>query len=115
MCANTLDMCPKGFRPVLRIIHREFQKAEKGIEERSCPKDNYFCQLSILNERYSMDLMLSYRKRFYSLYLIDNFYGYKRLVSLNFFGGQKKFSITKFPAQKKQLAGIFGEKIFAIR
>jgi hypothetical protein len=106
----------REYKPALQTIQREFALLnEKRRKKRQCPKGNDFCQLTILNERYSMDLMLCHKKRDYALYLVDSFYGYKRLVSLNFFGGQKKFSITKFPAQKKQLAGIFGEKIFAIR
>lgn len=71
---------PKEFQLLLQTIRQEFEKVAQRIEKQRCPKENYLCQLSILNERYSLDMLLSYKKRYYSLYLIDNFYGYKRLV-----------------------------------
>jgi hypothetical protein len=77
--------CPHEFKPFLQIIWSEFLRVNEKIrKERMCSGEVITtCQLSFLNNQFSMDLVLSLIKTSYKLYLVDNVYGYKRLVFLD--------------------------------
>jgi hypothetical protein len=73
------DDYPWMLKPILQAIRHEFDKVNyEQRRERRCPDPFCKCQLSFLDERYSLDMATYYTKMAWSLYLIDNFYGQKR-------------------------------------